>query len=84
MKIIVFKLSEGDNIAVRLFPDGSGTVEHTFHAQSDDESSEEFDAAVETLTSMLLACACAGIDIDTPEFRVAVQTTVDAMANHYL
>jgi hypothetical protein len=35
------------------------------------------------LESLLLALACAGVDIHTPAFAEAIQTAVDAAANNY-
>lgn len=39
------------------------------------------DAAVDGMLSLVLACACAGIDIETPAFIEAIETAVDAIGN---
>jgi hypothetical protein len=32
---------------------------------------------------MILACACAGIDVASPAFVTAVETVVEALGNEY-
>jgi hypothetical protein len=37
------------------------------------------ETAADTIESFVLACACAGIDIENPRFLKALQTTIDAV-----
>jgi hypothetical protein len=49
-----------------------------------DLDSDEYDAndgRVDALYSMLLAHACAGIDVETPAYLTGVQAVVDAIVN---
>jgi hypothetical protein len=48
-----------------------------------DEGSKRFDAGIDAMESMILSCACAGIDIETPAFFEAIETTVDKLADEY-
>jgi hypothetical protein len=43
----------------------------------------QWNAAVDGVQSMILACAGAGIDIATPAFSGAVQSALDAIGNEY-
>lgn len=56
---------------------------HAVDANCDNEEDQSaYDAAVNGLESMILACACAGIDIEAPAFISAIETTVDAICCH--
>ena len=48
-----------------------------------DGSDAEYAAALEGLESLILAHACAGIDITTPAYLEGVETAVEAIANHF-
>ena len=39
-------------------------------------------AAIDTLEAFILACAVAGINIESPAFLEAVETTVDGITNN--
>jgi hypothetical protein len=43
----------------------------------------KYNAAIDGLESLLLAMATAGIPMNTPQMNKAVQTAVEAIANHY-
>ncbi len=36
----------------------------------------------DVIESFILACACAGVDVESPAFLEAVETTIDAVTNH--
>ena len=42
-----------------------------------------FNVGMEALESMILACACAGIDIETNAFGEAIETVADKIANEW-
>ena len=46
-----------------------------------DAQIELYNARVDGLESLILACACAGVDVETREFDEAVNTAVDAILN---
>tara|TARA_Y100000296_G_C5056276_1_gene197444 strand:+ start:91 stop:354 length:264 start_codon:yes stop_codon:yes gene_type:complete len=50
-----------------------------------DEDAEEayiHNRKMDAIESFILACACAGIDIESPAFIEAIETTVQACANN--
>lgn len=49
----------------------------------DDDNRHNYNTAIDALESMILACACAGIAIDSLRFREAVETTVAALAKYH-
>ncbi len=43
---------------------------------------EGYNHRADGITSLILACACEGIDVSTPEWIRAIETTVDALSQH--
>ncbi len=46
------------------------------------DDTEEFRAAMHTIESLVLAHACAGIDISNPAYLEGIETVVDACTNN--
>ena|SRR5690554_6261029 len=53
-----------------------------FHDLSDDQDDQEYEAAVDGITSMVLAHFCEGIDVTEPRYINGVQTALLACANN--
>lgn len=73
---------------VQLDGAGSGVIQTEFpsddeDASTDGEADSEFNAAINVLGSVVLAQACAGIDISTKQYAESIQTVVDAILNQY-
>jgi len=69
---------------------GSADCERDCAAQAEWQDSEResvkearllYNARVDVLESMILACAVAGIDIEAPEFLDAIETVADKIGN---
>lgn len=58
----------------------SGTVTSSLHTSEEDD--EEFNAAMDAVESMVLAHACAGIDVTDPRYVEGFRTCIDACANN--
>lgn len=58
----------------------SGNVTSSLHTSEDED--EEFNAAMDAVESMVLAHACAGIDVTDPRYVEGVRTCIDACANN--
>jgi len=59
----------------------SGTIISALHESGGCRSSMQSDAAIDALESIILAHACAGIDITSPAYVEGVETAVDAVGN---
>jgi hypothetical protein len=70
IKITLNENDEGDYV---------GAIKSGLHEEN--ETAEE-KAAVDTLESFILACACAEIDIESPAFLCAIETTIEAIGNN--
>jgi hypothetical protein len=42
-----------------------------------------YNASIDGLESLLLACACAGVDVDSPQFTRAFETAYESICNVY-
>jgi len=45
-------------------------------------SNRQFNAAIDGLESLILAHACAGVDVESPAYIEGVETAVEGIANH--
>jgi hypothetical protein len=45
-------------------------------------ANRQYNAAIDGLEALILAHACAGVDVETPAYIEGVETAVDAIANH--
>lgn len=50
---------------------------------NNDTEDELYNSAIDGLESMILACACSGIDIETPQFLEAIESSVQAISNNF-
>jgi hypothetical protein len=64
-------------IVVTLTGDGGGAISSDLH-----EDHELYNAGVDGVEALILAHACAGIDITTPAYLEGIETAVDAIANN--
>jgi len=73
-------------IVVSLTGNGGGSIVTELHEIADDvEDTEEvviFNTAMDALESMILAHACAGIDITAPAYLEGIETAVQSCANN--
>jgi len=49
----------------------------------DENASPEYRAAIEGLLSVILAHACAGVDVESPAYLEGVEVAVDSITNEY-
>ena len=63
--------------------EGSGSISSDLKdCEEDDGESEAYDAAIDGLESLILAHACAGIDVTSAAYAEGITTAVDAIANN--
>ena len=62
---------------------GSGTITSSLTDDKFDNETESETAAINAWESMILSCACAGVDITSKEFLNAIETTVEKIFNEY-
>ena len=77
---IVVNLTEIDTTSTRCGTKyDSGTIKTQL---SDENDNPNCVLAMRTLETMILACAMAGVDIESPAFLEAIETTVDGIINN--
>jgi len=81
------ELLDGELI-IELDGKGGGRVWYSNLADEDDVEDEAarveqdiHNARVEGLERLVLACAVAGVDVETAKFKTALQTAADALTN---
>jgi CheY-specific phosphatase CheX len=76
-------------IVVTLDGNGGGTIKSDLREPADvldmdsDPEAHLYDAALDGLEALILAHACAGIDITTPAYLEGIETAVEAMGSHF-
>ena len=85
--IKIIKLPVG-GIEVSLAQSGDATITSELHEEPSCVSEgienyrSEYDAAIDGLESLILAHACAGIDISQTEYVEGIRTAVEAITNN--
>jgi hypothetical protein len=71
-------------IQVTLDADDSGTITSDLHVEVGRNlvADELYNSAMDGIESLILACACAGIDIEDERFIEAITTSVESVANN--
>jgi hypothetical protein len=73
-------------ITVTLGGAGGGSITHSIFDTEEpaaDEDERLLEAAVDGITSLILAHAVAGIDVKSPAYIEGIETAVEAASNHY-
>ena len=61
---------------------GCGTITSELKEAEEDGEGMQFNAAMDGLESLILAHACAGIDVQSPAYVEGIETAVDAISNN--
>ena len=62
---------------------GAGTIASNLNGPSSTAAERRFNAAIDGLESLILAHACAGVNIESPAYIEGVETAVEAIVNHF-
>jgi hypothetical protein len=60
---------------------GGGSIVSDLH-EPETAANRQYNAAIDGLESLILAHACAGVDVQSPAYVEGIETAVDAIANH--
>ena len=76
-----------DCITLQLDGEGGGVVQSTLQiterdAEFEAEYRQDYNSAIDGLESMVLAHACAGIDVRDARYVGGIGTALDAISNH--
>jgi hypothetical protein len=61
---------------------GSGSIASDLHAAGRSATDRQYNSAIDGLESLILAHACAGVDVESPAYVEGVETAVEAITNH--
>jgi hypothetical protein len=59
-----------------------GTITSDLKEAGEDTEGVRFNAAIEGLESLILAHACAGIDVQSPGYVEGIETAIEAIGNN--
>lgn len=79
MKTIILPIQGGITVD---FERGEGGDISSIMKNTDDEDDIEYNAAIDGIESLILAHACAGVDIESAAYIEGIQTAVEACANN--
>ena len=77
------------NILITLDGTGGGTIVSDLHENDQVENPMQecevakYNAAIDGLESLILAHACSGIDVESPEYLEGIETAESAIGHHY-
>jgi hypothetical protein len=63
---------------------GIGAVTSDLRVPAKTAADRLFNAAIDGLESLILAHACAGVNVRSPAYLEGIETAVDAITNHFL
>lgn len=71
-------------IEVTIDENGAGSITSELHDKAvSTPMAQLFNAAMDAVESMVLAHACAGVDITSPAYLEGLESAVDTMANQF-
>jgi hypothetical protein len=60
---------------------GSGSIISELR-EPETAANRQYNAAIDGLEALILAHACAGVDVESPAYVEGIETAVNAIANH--
>lgn len=70
-------------IVVELSSHGGGAIlQSPLKDGHEDGDQEELLAALDGVESVILAHACAGVDVESPAYQAGIETALEAIGNH--
>ena len=67
-------------ILINLMDGGKGGgISSLLH---EEDAPDEYNAAIDAVESLVLAHACAGVDVESPAYLEGIETAVQAIANN--
>lgn len=77
-----------DTITLQLDGRGGGTSSSTLHITEADEDfgaeyQTSYNSTIDGLESLVLAHACAGVDVEDPRYVAGIAAALEAISNHH-
>lgn len=77
---MTINLSDGSRIKV-VVKNGSGRIT-SMGLKDNDNPSSEYNTAIDGIESLILAHACAGVDVSAPTYVKGIEVAVEAIVNN--
>tara|TARA_Y100000310_G_scaffold56232_1_gene51579 strand:+ start:23458 stop:23700 length:243 start_codon:yes stop_codon:yes gene_type:complete len=59
-----------------------GTISTDWKVDTMDEGDVEYNGAIDGIEALVLAHACAGVDVESPAYLEGIETAIDGAANN--
>ena len=82
MKDLILRTFFGTLFISLSAPDSEGKVSGGITSQIPRENPDEPDDALDAIESLILAHACAGVDVESPAYIEGLETALDAIDNN--
>jgi len=81
MKTMILDTVDG-RMTITIGGPGNGAISSELRAGGDVVAGSAYDGAIDAIESLVLAHACAGIDVEDPRYLEGVNTALEAIDNH--
>jgi len=72
---------DGSDLVIEVDAQGNGNLMGSLQCKEDSEGAQQHNLVMEGVERLVLACACAGIPVDSAAFKEALQTVCEAVGN---
>jgi len=74
---------DGNKLVITVDAQGNGKMQGSLRCEEDSEGAKQHDLVMEGVERLVVACACAGIPVNSSAFKEALQTVCESVGNEY-
>lgn len=74
---------DGSDLVIEVDAGSNGNMAGSLQCNEDSEGAKQHDLVMEGVERLVMACACAGVPVDSTAFKEALQTVCEAVGNEY-
>ena len=74
---------DGSNLVIKIDAQGVGTMQGDLRCESRSGCARQYNLVMEGIERLVMACACAGIPVDSSAFKEALHAVCDGVRNEY-
>jgi len=74
---------DGSDLVIEVDAGGNGNLMGSLQCEEDSEGARQHNLVMEGVERLVMACACAGVPVDSTAFKEALETACEAVGNEY-
>lgn len=74
---------DGSELVIEVNAQGVGKMHGDLHCEEVSDGARQYNLVMEGVERLVMACACAGIPVDSSAFKEALQTVCEGVGNEY-